>query len=59
MITPVFDEVKRFLIQLLSDFWFRQNQPAFDAAGGFMDDDDVYQQRRDEISEAKQKSKWR
>ncbi|KJH45652.1 DNA repair protein [Dictyocaulus viviparus] len=34
---------------------YRQNQPSFHAAGGFMEDDDEYQQKREEIFEKKQK----
>ncbi|ETN69602.1 hypothetical protein RB195_004147 [Necator americanus] len=34
---------------------YRENQPSFECAGGFMDDDDQYQERRDELSESKQR----
>uniref|UniRef100_A0A1I7XGU9 XPA_C domain-containing protein n=1 Tax=Heterorhabditis bacteriophora TaxID=37862 RepID=A0A1I7XGU9_HETBA len=46
------DEDKTPIVEKL----YRENQPSFHGAGGFMDDDDEYQQKRESIAEARQKS---
>lgn len=56
--TPIVEKLYKYAFQpllfLMSDF--RQSQPNFHAAGGFMADDDEQEEIREQIAEAKQKS---